>query len=229
MDSVRRMEFAAEPSCVTYVVRVWLPDRPGALAQVAGRIAAVGAVVVGIEFLERGGGSAIDELTVSLTDESLVEPLVDEIRLVEGVAVEDIRPVAADRPEGAIAVLAAVEQVASAAAEARVEAACAALHQLVDADWSAALELPDGNVRGACGAVPDLAWLAAFVNGSLHLGNGHEATHTPGDVAWTSLPSCSLVVACGRADRVFHARERAEIHAIGRIVDALVSERVPAV
>lgn len=49
-----------------YVVRVWLPDRPGALGQVASRIGAVRGDVVGIEILERGGGSAIDELVVSL-------------------------------------------------------------------------------------------------------------------------------------------------------------------
>jgi hypothetical protein len=206
----------------TYVVRVWLPDRPGALAQVAGRIGSVKADVVGIEILERGGGSAIDELTVSLPDESLVDLLVAEIRQVEGVAVEDIRPVAADRPEGAIAALAAVEQVAAAPEARRVEAACEALKELVDADWTVALELPGGTARGSCGDIPDLAWLAAFVNGSLHLGNGHEATHTPGDVAWTALQHGAVVIACGRADRVFHARERTEIHAIGRIVDELI-------
>ena len=47
----------------TYVVRLWLPDRPGALGQVASRIGAVHGDVVGIEILERGGGSAIDDLT----------------------------------------------------------------------------------------------------------------------------------------------------------------------
>ncbi|MEY4175069.1 MAG: hypothetical protein RI900_2234, partial [Actinomycetota bacterium] len=46
------------PPMQTFVVRVWLPDRPGALGQVASRVGAVRGDVVGIEILERGGGSA---------------------------------------------------------------------------------------------------------------------------------------------------------------------------
>ena len=42
-----------------YAVRVWLPDRPGALGQVASRIGAVRGDVVGIEILQRGAGRAI--------------------------------------------------------------------------------------------------------------------------------------------------------------------------
>ena len=90
---------------VTFVVRVWLPDRPGALGQVASRIGAVHGDVVGIDILERGGGSAIDELTVNLPDASLVDLLIAEIRQVDGVAVEDVRPVSADRPDGSLAAL----------------------------------------------------------------------------------------------------------------------------
>src|SRR5687767_13200202 len=56
-----------------YVVRLWLPDRPGALGQVASRIGAVRGDVVGIEILERGAGRAIDELVVRLPDDGLVE------------------------------------------------------------------------------------------------------------------------------------------------------------
>ena len=33
----------------TYVVRMWLPDRPGALGQVASRIGAVRGEIVGID------------------------------------------------------------------------------------------------------------------------------------------------------------------------------------
>ena len=46
------------------MVRVWLPDRPGALGAVASRIGAVRGDVIGIDILERGGGRAVDELTV---------------------------------------------------------------------------------------------------------------------------------------------------------------------
>ncbi len=43
-----------------------MPDRPGALGQVASRVGAVGGDVVGIDILERGAGRAIDELVVEL-------------------------------------------------------------------------------------------------------------------------------------------------------------------
>jgi hypothetical protein len=203
----------------TYVVRVWLPDRPGALAQVAGRIGAVHGDVVGIEILERGGGSAIDELTVSLPDADVVELLVHEIRQVDGVAVEDIRPVSADRPEGAMAALQTVERIVVAPPELRWTEACGAVRALVDGDWTVVMRLPEGDAVGACGTPPDVEWLTAFLNGSEHLGNDHD--HTPGDLAWTRLPRHSMALATGRSGRVFHARERLEVHSVGRILDAL--------
>src|SRR3954471_16769865 len=77
----------------TYVVRVWLPDRPGALGAVASRIGAVRGEIVGIDILERGAGRAIDELGVERPDRDLVALLVAEVREVDGVDVEDVRPV----------------------------------------------------------------------------------------------------------------------------------------
>ena len=78
----------------TYVVRVWLPDRPGALGAVASRIGAVRGDVVGIDILETGGGQAVDELVVRLPQGQLVDLLVSEIEQVDGVHVEFVRPAA---------------------------------------------------------------------------------------------------------------------------------------
>lgn len=203
----------------TYVVRVWLPDRPGALGQVASRIGAVRGDVVGIEILERGGGSAIDELTVTLPGPGLVDLLVGEIRQVDGVAVEDVRPVAADRPEGSMATLLAAESIVRAGGEERLEVAARALRVLVDGDWAIVVELPAGAVRASCGTAPETEWLVAFLTGSEHLGDGHE--HTPGDIVWTRLPRRGMAIASGRSGRVFHSRERLEVHVLGRILDAL--------
>jgi hypothetical protein len=208
----------------TFVVRVWLPDRPGALGQVASRIGAVHGDVVGIEILERGGGSAIDELTVTLPEAGLVDLLVAEIRQVDGVAVEDVRPVSPDRPEGSLAALLAAEAIVVATPEDRSTTACCTLRALVDGDWSMLLRLPEGEVLGHCGGAVDAEWLAAFLNGSEHLGSGHvgdEHDHTPGDLVWTRLPQHSMGLASGRSGRVFHARERHEVHVLGRILDAL--------
>src|SRR6476661_7170206 len=71
------------PGMQTFVVRVWVPDRPGALGQVASRIGAVRGDVVGIDILERGAGRAIDELVVELPDADLVPLLVAEVGEVD--------------------------------------------------------------------------------------------------------------------------------------------------
>src|SRR5205085_5038228 len=76
----------------TYLMRVWVPDRPGALGGVASRIGAVRGDLVGIDILERGAGRAIDELVVELPDAGLLDLLVNEVSQVDGVDVEYVRP-----------------------------------------------------------------------------------------------------------------------------------------
>src|SRR5213595_1002316 len=83
----------------TYVLRVWLPDRPGALGAVASRIGAVRGDLVGIDILETGGGRAIDELAVELPEERLVPLLVQEVGEVDGVDVEEVRSVDGPLPD----------------------------------------------------------------------------------------------------------------------------------
>ena len=75
----------------TFVLRVWIPDRPGALGAVASRIGSVKADVIGIDIIERGAGRAIDDLVIELPDAELVDLLLAEIAQVDGVDVEDIR------------------------------------------------------------------------------------------------------------------------------------------
>ena len=91
--TVRSQTFRRVRLMEHYAVRVWLPDRPGALGQVASRIGAVRGDVVGIEILERGAGRAIDELIVALPEPGLVDLLVNEIAQVDGVDVEDVRSI----------------------------------------------------------------------------------------------------------------------------------------
>jgi ACT domain-containing protein len=78
---------------VGYLVRIALPDRPGALGLVASRIGAVGGDIVAIHILERADGSAVDEFEIELGGEHLVELLRSEIHEVDGAAVVDITPV----------------------------------------------------------------------------------------------------------------------------------------
>ena len=74
-----------------YVVRIRLPDRPGALGQVASRIGAVGGDIVAIDIIERSRGRAIDEFVLEMDGDHLVELLRNEIHEVDGVHVEDVR------------------------------------------------------------------------------------------------------------------------------------------
>ena len=87
------------------MVRVWMPDRPGALGQVASRIGAVRGDVLAIEILEHGAGRAIDELSVRLPDASVLDLLAAEVSAVDGVDVESIRAVDEDRADPSLAAL----------------------------------------------------------------------------------------------------------------------------
>ncbi len=74
-----------------YVLRIALPDRPGALGLVASRIGAVGGGIVAINILERDEGHAVDEFVVELSGHHLVELLQSEIHEVDGVSILEIR------------------------------------------------------------------------------------------------------------------------------------------
>jgi UTP:GlnB (protein PII) uridylyltransferase len=77
----------------TYRLRVWLPDRPGALGLVASRIGAVGGDIVAVDILGRAEGRAVDEFVLHLPGEGLLDLLVSEVHEVDGVAIDELREV----------------------------------------------------------------------------------------------------------------------------------------
>jgi ACT domain-containing protein len=83
-----------------YVVRIALPDRPGALGLVASRIGAVGGDIVAINILEREDGQAVDEFVVEIGGKHLIELLQTEIHEVDGVSVLEIRAADSTAPAG---------------------------------------------------------------------------------------------------------------------------------
>ena len=200
-------------------MRVWLPDRPGALGQVASRIGAVQGDVIGIDILERGGGSAIDELTVRLPRHDLQDLLVAEIRQVDGVAVEDVRTVRPDRPDTSTAGMLAAARLLEQCPDQRIEQLAVELRTLVDGDWTAIVRLDGDDVVATDGEPPDLAWLHSFLSGSRHLAGGAETL--PGDMVWAYLDRHGLAAAGGRGDRPFHDRERTQVALLARILDAV--------
>ena len=203
---------------IMVVVRVWLPDRPGALGQVASRIGAVRGDVLGIEILERGADRVVDELTVSLPSAELVPLLINEVDAVDGVSVEDVRSVEIDRVDPNLAALSAGAAMAEADPNERLDVLCGAVQGLVEADW--AVILRDRDVISQVGESPQVSWLTAFLAGSEHLSAVDEAL--PGDLVWGHLVTSGLTVAAGRADRVIHERERVRVSLLARLADALL-------
>jgi len=203
---------------IKVVVRVWMPDRPGALGQVASRIGAVRGDVLGIEILEQGADRVVDELTVSLPSDDLVTLLTNEIDAVDGVSVEDVRSVDLDRSDPSLAALAAGAALAEAEPGERLEVLCHAVQRLVEADW--AVLLRSGEVIAQVGESPQTGWLTAFLAGSEHLSEVDETL--PGDLVWGHLLNSRLTVAAGRADRVIHERERVRVNLLARLADALL-------
>jgi hypothetical protein len=200
------------------VVRVWLPDRPGALGQVASRIGAVRGDVLGIEILETGGGRVIDELVVGIDDLALVDLLVAEVGAVDGVSVEHVREIEGDRIDPDLVALRLGAELAEAAPEDRVEILCGGLARVTDAEW--AVVLRGGAVLMATGTPPDGGWLLAFLDGSQHLGD--SAASAPSDLLWAHLLRSGISVAAGRSQRPVHERERVRVALLARLADALV-------
>ncbi len=210
------------PSPATYVVRLWLPDRPGALGAVASRIGAVKGDVVSIEILERGAGRAIDEIVVDLPHPNLVEALVREINEVDGVDVEEVRPVGdghLDPFSDALEV--AAQLVGAGSAEELFEALCDHAHRGIGASWAAVVGLEDCEVRAERGTTPSPAWLTAFLEGSQ--ATARLATNfAPSDVTWVPLPAAGVALVLGREGTAFRAKERRQASALARIADAWV-------
>lgn len=206
----------------SYVVRVWVPDRPGALGQVASRIGAVGGDVVGIEILERGAGMAIDELIVNLPDPGLVDLLVTEVGQVDGAAVEEVRSVDPNRPDSSIVALQSAARLVEVEPPKRLYQLCREMLDLVEGTWAAAIELQPARTLVELGEAPEAGWLAAFIEGSRHLAPTDRDAASPPDVVWARLDDHGLAVAVGRHGWSFRARERQQLQLLGQIAGGLL-------
>lgn len=79
---------------MSYLLRVVLPDRPGALGALATALGVVGADILSVDIVERSPGQAVDDLVVDLPSDRLADSLITAALAVEGVSVESIRPYA---------------------------------------------------------------------------------------------------------------------------------------
>ncbi len=69
------------------MLRCSVPDRPGALASLAGTIADAGGDIQAVEVIESGEGAALDDLVVIVEDPAQLERLLTALRTLEGLAV----------------------------------------------------------------------------------------------------------------------------------------------
>ncbi|HET8621692.1 MAG TPA: hypothetical protein VFM27_22175 [Acidimicrobiales bacterium] len=212
----------------TFVIRMWLPDRPGALGQVASRIGAVRGDVVGIDILERDGGLAVDELVVELPDGALIDLLVNEVRQVDGVAVEEVRPVADALHDPRLDALEAAAQLVGADdVEELLSAVVTHARRVVGATWVAVVDIDergDGVLAADAGA-PSAGWLEAFLAGSraaegVNRGRGSHRS----DVIWTPMAHSGLALVLGRQGMPYRSRERRQVAALARVVDTRLRE-----
>ncbi len=212
-------------SVSTYVVRLWVPDRPGALGSVASRIGAVRGDVVGIDILEREAGRAIDELVVELPDPELVPLLVAEISQVDGVDVEDVRaaPDALSDPRLDALETAAVLSEQRSAQDLLDTLANHVRHDF-EAEWAVVLDVTGDRALVQVGDPPPPGWLRAFVAGSRTSELVAAGECGPEDVAWAAFPGAEMALIVGRRGRPFRSRERRQLSALARIAGSRWSE-----
>jgi hypothetical protein len=201
----------------TVVVRVWLPDRPGALGQVASRIGSVRGDVLAIEILEVGGGRVIDELVVALPDPSLVDLMMTEVHAIDGVSVEHVRETTDGHVDASVLSLSATAELAESPPDERVLRFIDGVERLTEATW--VMVARDGDVLASRGDVPTAEWVTSLLAGSRHLGDPHA---TSSDMFWSDLPQSGMWVAAGREGRTVHDRERVRLDLFARVADALL-------
>ncbi|GGS72223.1 ACT domain-containing protein [Nonomuraea spiralis] len=193
-------------------VRVALPDRPGSLAQVTKALGTAGADITQVTVLDRGAGTAIDDITVFCPESTPRQLLVKSLESVEDVRVEGVWPTretAGTYPE--LEILKYITTAGDRALTTLVDS----LPVLFSADWAAT-----ASERGAVYA----SWRAPQGlivpvpapprPAALTLEGGVHAIHAP-------LPPLALTLLLARSEGpAFH---RIEVHRLTRILEIFLS------
>lgn len=202
----------------SFIVRVWMPDRPGALGAVASRIGAAGGDVVGIEILEQGAGRAIDELVVELPDPDLVTLLISEVSQVDGVDIEEVRATGDLVPDQRLAALQmAAALVAAPDRAGLLTALCREASAASEATWAVVVDLDEGTRSASLGETPTVVWLLAFLQGA-----GEDSAAS--DVVQATLVPDRLVLVVGRDGAAFRDRVRRRVAVLADIAATRFAE-----
>lgn len=211
-------------TAATFLLRVWLPDRPGALGAVATRLGAVKGDLLGIEIVERGGGMVVDELLIDLPDPELVDLMLREISEIDDVTIEDCIPTTDPRDVQVDALLAAAAIVGCETLAELDDELCEHLGRVMRCDWIAVIDA-DGAVLQSKGDPPTESWLSAFAEGA-RVAAASSASPRAGlvpspdtgpDTLWLELPACGRSVAIGRSLLPFRGRERDRLDALAAV------------
>jgi hypothetical protein len=211
----------------TFVLRVSLPDRPGALGAVASRIGSVRGDVIAVEIVERGEDRAVDEFVVELADDDNLPLLLSEIAEVDGVRVEEAHPISGrlrDRRIDAYDTAALI--VAQRTPHDVITALTTRARHELDAQWSAVVDVEQCMLIASEGPTPAATWIAE----QAELRRRAEARQLDDSVHCIELAAWDLVLAVGRPGWTLGVRERDRMAALGRLADERwidVSEREP--
>ncbi|MGW3964468.1 amino acid-binding protein [Amycolatopsis sp. NPDC005003] len=148
---------------MSFLIRVLLPDSPGTLGAVATALGTVGADILSVDVVERGNGTAVDDLVVELPSGRLPDALITAAESVEGVEVDAVRPYA-----GVLDTHRELELVEEIAAQPKsgLDILAEGVPRIVRAGWAMIVEHSEtGAVRLASSSaapetpITDLPWL----------------------------------------------------------------------
>jgi ACT domain len=210
----------------TYLLRVELPDRPGALGAVASRIGAVRADVVAVDIIGRGQGRAVDEFVVELTDDDHVPLMLSEISEVDGIKIEAIHPLVDGYRDGRLdAYDTAVALLRERTPHGALNAIATRTRRELDASWAVILDSHEGAIIASAGRVPAAQWLVGHIRDARRsLSETVPVDPTEDrpadDTAWVDLAAWDLVLLVGRPSRPLGRHDQLRLAALARIADA---------
>ncbi|MGO8871913.1 MAG: hypothetical protein ACLQPH_11040 [Acidimicrobiales bacterium] len=202
-----------------YLIRVQLPDRPGALGAVASRIGSVGGDVISIDILQRGNGVVVDELGVGLAGDHLIDLLRDEILEVDGVSIEWVRAVEGDLPDRHTDLLEiATELFKQCSAEALLQQLTVRVRRSLFATFASVLDTDAFAVAASDGELPEPDELRAMARRALSPAP-YSVDDEDGGVATAPMLQADLILIVGRTVPVLRDRERQWISIMAEIAD----------
>jgi hypothetical protein len=196
-----------------FLIRVQLPDRPGALGAVASRIGSVGGDVVSIEILQRDSGVVVDELGVGLAGENLIDLLREEVLEVDGASIESLREVKGPIPDRNLELLdLAAELFSRRSPPELLELMMARVHRTLAAQFCAIVEVDGSGIVISEGEPPDDDWLELAAVSPSGLVERLELAFAP-------MAHAGKTLVVRRAVPVIRDRERRWISSMAELAD----------